>query len=181
MGLSPVFPGDSAVLHGSDLNMIKILCIGKMKDKALQALSSEYCKRISSFARIEVIEVKDESNAHADRESEAVRIKDIEAERVLGRLRDSDLVILLDLDGSMWDSEGFARRLEDWQQKAGKKGGDLVFVIAGSLGPGADLKKRSDLRWKLSDLTFTHLMTRVLILEQIYRGFTILHGRTYHK
>ena len=125
--------------------------------------------------------VKDESNAHAEREAEASRIKDSEAERALGRLRDPDLVVLLDLDGRMWDSEGFACRLKDWQQLAGQKGGDLVFVIAGSLGPGTALKKRADLRWKLSDLTFTHLMTRVLILEQIYRGFMILNGRTYHK
>lgn len=163
------------------INMIKILCIGKMKDKALQALSSEYVRRISAFARVEIIEVKDESNAHAEREAEASRIKDSEAERALGRLRDPDLVVLLDLDGRMWDSEGFACRLKDWQQLAGQKGGDLVFVIAGSLGPGTALKKRADLRWKLSDLTFTHLMTRVLILEQIYRGFMILNGRTYHK
>ena len=161
--------------------MIRILCIGKMKDRSLQSLSSEYVRRISAFSRIEIIEVKDEPNAHSEREAEAVRIKDCEAERALGRLRDSDLVILLDLDGHMWDSEGFAGRLKDWQQLAGQKGGDLVFVIAGSLGPGTSLKKRADLRWKLSDLTFTHLITRVLILEQIYRGFMILHGRTYHK
>ena len=81
----------------------------------------------------------------------------------------------------MWDSEKFARHLGSWQLKAGQKGGDLVFVIAGSLGPGSSLLARSDERWKLSDLTFTHLLTRVLILEQIYRGFMILHGRTYHK
>ena len=81
----------------------------------------------------------------------------------------------------MWDSEKFAQKLGSWQLKAGQKGGDLVFVIAGSLGPGKALLERSDVRWKLSDLTFTHLITRVLILEQIYRGFMILNGRTYHK
>ena len=110
-----------------------------------------------------------------------VRIKDSEAERVLAKLRDQDLVILLDLGGKMWDSEQFSQKLDNWQQKAGRKGGDLVFVIAGSLGPGTSLLRRADERWKLSDLTFTHLLTRVLILEQIYRGFMILHGRTYHK
>ena len=161
--------------------MIKIICIGKMKDKALQSLSSEYTKRISPFSKIEVVEVKDESNTHADREAEAVRIKDVEAGRVLARLRDCDLVVLLDLRGRMWDSESFARRLGSWQQEAGQRSGDLVFVIAGSLGPGAALTARADERWKLSDLTFTHLLTRVLILEQIYRGFMIGAGRSYHK
>lgn len=172
----------STVTKGSSSGqMIKIVCIGKMKDKALQSLVSEYTKRISPFSKIEILEVKDEPNTHAEREAEAVRVKDIEAERVLAKLRDSDLVVLLDLRGRMWDSEGFARKLAGWQQTAGQRSGDLVFVIAGSLGPGTALAARADERWKLSDLTFTHLLTRVLILEQIYRGFMILHGRTYHK
>lgn len=161
--------------------MIRLLCVGKMKDKALLSLTSEYVKRISAFTKVEILEVKDEPNTHAERDAEAIRIKDSEAERVLSKLRAQDLVILLDLGGKMWDSEKFSRQLDDWQQKAGQKGGDLVFVIAGSLGPGASLLRRSDVRWRLSDLTFTHLLTRVLILEQIYRGFMILHGRTYHK
>lgn len=161
--------------------MIRIICVGKMKDRALQSLVSEYLKRISSFSRAEILEVKDEPDTHSEREAEALRIKDCEAERVLSRLKDTDLVVLLDLHGRMWDSEEFAKQLGSWQQTAGQKGGSLVFVIAGSLGPGAALTKRADVRWKLSDLTFTHLMTRVLILEQIYRGFMILNGRAYHK
>lgn len=161
--------------------MIRLLCIGKMKGRALQTLAAEYVKRISSFSRVEVIEVKDEPNAHAERDAEAARIKDAEAERVMAKLRPADLVVLLDLHGRMWDSEGFSRQLDGWQQQSAQKGGDLVFVIAGSLGPGRALTDRADVRWKLSDLTFTHLLTRVLILEQIYRAFMILHGRTYHK
>lgn len=161
--------------------MIRILCIGKMKDKALQSLSTEYLKRISPFSRMDIVEVKDEPNTRAEREAETVRIRDAEAQRVLAKLRPADHVVLLDLGGRMWNSEGFAQQLDSWQQKAGQKGGDLVFVIAGSLGPGTDLVRRADVRWKLSDLTFTHLLTRVLILEQIYRAFMILHGRTYHK
>ena len=152
-----------------------------MKDRALQSVSDEYVKRISPFAKVEVIEVRDEPNAHAGRPAEAARIVDAEAVRAAAKLRDTDLAVLLDLHGKMWDSEGFARELGSWQQRAGQKGGDLVFAIAGSLGPGAALLARADVRWKLSDLTFTHLLTRVLVLEQIYRGFTILHGRTYHK
>lgn len=161
--------------------MIRLVCVGKMKDRALQSLVSEYVKRISAFSKVEVLEVRDEPNARAERDAEVTRIKDSEAERVLAKLRGQDLVILLDLGGKMWDSETFAQKLGSWQLKAGQKGGDLVFVIAGSLGPGSALLDRSDARWKLSDLTFTHLLTRVLILEQIYRGFMILHGRTYHK
>ena len=100
--------------------MIKIVCVGKMKDKALVSLTSEYTKRISPFSKVEILEVKDESNAHAEREAESERIKDLEAERVLAKLRGTDLVVLLDLHGRMWNSEDFARRLGDWQQKSGQ-------------------------------------------------------------
>ncbi len=156
---------------------ITILCIGHMKDKALASLQGEYIKRLSTFCRAEVIEVKDESNARSDRAGEAERIKDKEAEHALEKLRPSDYCILLDLHGTEWSSEKFAERLEGWQQKSSS----LVFVIAGSLGPGRALTERADERWKLSELTFTHLMTRVLVLEQIYRGFMIGAGREYHK
>jgi 23S rRNA (pseudouridine1915-N3)-methyltransferase len=100
-----------------------------------------------------------------------------EAERALARIRPDDFVILLDLHGQEWTSEDFAARLGSWQRTRRS----LVFVIAGSLGPAPALTARADVRWKLSSLTFTHLMTRILVLEQIYRGFMILNNRTYHK
>lgn len=156
---------------------ISLLCIGHMKDRSLQALQQEYCKRLQAFCHAEVLEVKDEASQHDDRPAEAARIRDAEAARALERIRPSDFVILLDLHGKSWDSEQFAEELAEWQLKSSH----LVFVIAGSLGPGAALLERANIRWKLSDLTFTHLMTRVLVLEQIYRGFMILNGRTYHK
>lgn len=157
--------------------MIKLLCIGKMKDRALQELEIEYCKRLQAFTRVEVLEVKDEPTDHMDREKETLLTKEREGERALARIRSSDFVILLDLHGRSWDSEEFARQLAHWQTS----GRNLVFVIAGSLGPSPSLVARADVRWKLSDLTFTHLMTRVIVLEQIYRGFMIGAGRSYHK
>lgn len=156
---------------------VTILCIGHMKDKSLDTLQREYLKRLSAFCKAEVMEVKDEANAHADRPAEAQLIKDREAERALEKIRPSDFCILLDLHGKEWSSEEFAAQLASWQCRASS----LVFVIAGSLGPGEALLARANARWKLSDLTFTHLMTRVLVLEQIYRGFMIDAGRAYHK
>ncbi len=156
---------------------ITILCIGHMKDKALASLQNEYVKRLSAFCKAEVIEVKDEANTHADRPGEAELIKEKEAAHALEKIRPSDLCILLDLHGKEWTSEDFAEQLAGWQLRSS----NLVFVIAGSLGPGKALLERADQRWKLSDLTFTHLMTRVLVLEQIYRGFMIGAGRAYHK
>ena len=157
--------------------MIRILCIGKMKDKALQSLQEEYTRRLRPFVKTEIIEVRDEPNDLAHREKEAALVKEKEGERALSQIRDSDFVILLDLHGSHFDSETFARKLEDWQRTSP----DLTFVIAGSLGPSPALVARANARWKLSDLTFTHLMTRVLVLEQIYRAFMIRGGRKYHK
>lgn len=156
---------------------ITILAIGRMKDASLSALTTEYVKRLSAFAKVKVVEVKDEANDHADRPAEAQRIKDIEASRALEKVANSDLVILLDLHGKEWSSEAFAAQLAGWQTRSSH----LIFVIAGSLGPGEALVQRANVRWKLSDLTFTHLMTRVLVLEQIYRGFMINAGRSYHK
>lgn len=157
--------------------MIRIICIGKMKDKALHMLEEEYIKRLKAFTRAEVLEVRDEPNDLTSREKEATIAKEKEGERALAQIRESDFVILLDLHGSHWDSETFARKLAEWQMQSSS----LVFVIAGSLGPSPALLARANVRWKLSDLTFTHLMTRVLVLEQIYRAYMIQNGRKYHK
>ena len=156
---------------------ITLLCIGHMKDKALASLQTEYVKRLSAFCHVEIVEVKDEANRRPDRPAQARIIKDMEAQRVLERIRPTDLVVLLDLQGTEWTSEQFSKKLDGWRQSSHV----LTFVIAGSLGPGDALLQRADVRWKLSELTFTHLMARVLVLEQIYRGFMIAEGRTYHK
>ncbi|MDB7983946.1 23S rRNA (pseudouridine(1915)-N(3))-methyltransferase RlmH [Faecalicoccus pleomorphus] len=157
--------------------MITLLCVGKNKEKALCQLENEYVKRIQPFSKLQVMEVKDESNVHMERDKEAELIKEKEGKRVLEKIRPQDFVILLDLHGKMPDSISFSNQLESWFMKSS----DLVFVIAGSLGPSNDLVKRANVRWKLSDLTFTHLMTRILVLEQIYRAFMIQNGRSYHK
>jgi len=157
--------------------LITLLCVGKNKEKALCQLENEYVKRIQPFSKLQVIEVKDESNVHMERDKEAELIREKEGKRILEKIRPQDFVILLDLHGKMLDSILFSNQLESWFMKSS----DLVFVIAGSLGPSNDLVKRANVRWKLSDLTFTHLMTRILVLEQIYRAFMIQNGRSYHK
>lgn len=157
--------------------MITLLCVGKNKEKALCQLENEYVKRIQPFSKLQVMEVKDESNVHMERDKEAELIREKEGKRILEKIRPQDFVILLDLHGKMLDSISFSNQLESWFMKSS----DLVFVIAGSLGPSNDLVKRANVRWKLSDLTFTHLMTRILVLEQIYRAFMIQNGRSYHK
>lgn len=157
--------------------MITLLTVGKLKDKSLKILTDEYVKRISAFDTVHIIEVKDEPNRNTDREKEIFLVKQREGERALAKIRPDDFVVLLDLHGKEWDSEGFSENFGKWRDQHRR----LTFVIAGSLGPSPALVKRADVRWKLSSLTFTHLMTRVLVLEQIYRAFMILNHRVYHK
>ncbi len=157
--------------------MIRLLCVGKNKDKALTGLEAEYLKRLQAFDKVQIEEVKDEPESKNGHAGDETRIKDVEADRLLARIKERDFVVLLDLHGRMLDSEQFARKRDEWSSRPG----DLVFVIAGSLGPGDKIVSRADYRWKLSDLTFTHLMVRPLVLEQVYRSFMIVNGRRYHK
>lgn len=156
---------------------MKLIAVGKNKDKALQVLEKEYLKRLSPFTKFEILEVKDESNDLSFRESESEKIKNIEGIRVLEKIRPTDFVVLLDLHGTMESSETFAKKVDSWLATHS----NIVFVIAGSLGPSKPLVQRANVRWKLSDLTFTHLFTRVLVLEQLYRAYMINNNRKYHK
>lgn len=152
--------------------MIKIIGIGKIKDKNLQALIDDYAKKINRYHKIEVIEVKDEPIKDDEKS-----VLDIEADRALSKIKDGEYVILLDLHGKATDSVSFAKHLDSLFIK----NSHLTFVIGGSLGLGEKLINRADERLKLSEMTFLHGMTRLILLEQIYRGFKILNNETYHK
>lgn len=158
--------------------MIKILAVGKIKEKAMLALIDEYRKRLSPFTKVEIAEVNDEHAPQTNSDAENEQVKEKEGRRLLAQIKENDFVILLDLWGKMFDSEGFAKKIDQLQTQGNST---LVFVIAGSLGPSKEIVDRSNLRWKLSDLTFTHQMTRVLVLEQIYRAYMINNHRPYHK
>ena len=157
--------------------MIKLIAIGKNKDKALQSLEKEYMKRLSAFCKFSKIEVKDEANEHVSREAEVLLVKEKEGNRVLEKLSDQDFVVLLDLHGKMIDSETFAKNLDTWQMKHS----NIVFVIGGSIGLDTAILKRSDYALSFSKMTFPHQLMRVILLEQIYRSYRIMRGEPYHK
>lgn len=152
--------------------MIKLICVGKIKDKNLKALIEDYCDKIRHYHKLEVIEVRDEPI----RDNE-ISVLNTEADRVLSRIDESDHVILLDLHGKACDSMAFAAKMD----KLFISHPRICFVIGGSLGLGEALVRRADERLKLSDMTFLHQITRLIILEQIYRAFKILNNETYHK
>lgn len=152
--------------------MIKLVCIGKIKDTNLKALIDDYTKKINRYHKIEVIEVKDEPIKDNDK-----YVLETEANRVLDKIGNDEYVILLDLHGKEIDSVSFANKID----KLFISNSKICFVIGGSLGLGEQLIKRANYRLKISDMTFLHQMTRLIILEQIYRAFKILSNETYHK
>jgi len=152
--------------------MIKIVCVGKVKDKNLINLIDDYKSKINHYHKIEIIEVKDE--AIKDNEEEVLKI---EGDRILSRIEPSDYVITCDLHGKSVDSITLSKKID----KAFINNPKLTFVIGGSLGLSDDVRKRSNELLKLSDLTFLHQMTRLILLEQIYRSYKIIRNETYHK
>lgn len=158
--------------------MIKVIGIGKIKDQHLKKIMDEYIKRLRAYTKIEMIEVNDEPALDKYSDAENRNVITVEGKRALSKIKDKEYVILLDLHGEMLDSEQLAKQLETIQTYHSS---DITFVIGGSLGVSEDLINRSNMRWKLSDLTFTHQFVRLLILEQIYRAYKINHHETYHK
>lgn len=152
--------------------MLKLICVGKVKNEHLKALIDDYTKRIGKYHKLEVIEVKDEPIRDNEKE-----VLDIEATRILSKIDKDDYVILLDLHGTSLDSISLAKKIDNLFNNYSK----ITFVIGGSLGLGEDIRKRANYKLKLSDMTFLHQMTRLIILEQIYRSFKILNNETYHK
>ena len=152
--------------------MIRLVCVGKVRDEHLLALISDYQKKISRYHKLEIIEVRDEPIRDNEKQ-----VLDIEADRLLNVIDKNDYVILLDLHGRSIDSPGFAEKLDQLFIRYPK----ICFVIGGSLGLGEKILARANERMKLSDLTFLHQMTRLILLEQIYRAFKILNHETYHK
>jgi 23S rRNA (pseudouridine1915-N3)-methyltransferase len=157
---------------------INLLTVGKLKEKYWTGAVEEYSKRLSSYCKVNVVEVPDEptpDNASAAQE-EAIKKK--EADKLLGKIGERDYVIALVIDGKGLSSEEFAEHLD---KMAGQGYSTFTFVIGGSLGLHQDVVKRANLKLSFSKFTFPHQMVRVILLEQVYRAFRIQRGEPYHK
>lgn len=157
--------------------MIKIVAVGKIKEKYLKDGINEYAKRLSPYTKLEIIEVLDE-NTYEDKPALNEQIKQIEGQRILSKIGKDDFVVALDLHGEGFNSEKLAKKLADINAYRTSK---ITFVIAGSLGYSKEVLQRADLRWKLSDCTFPHQLVRLLLIEQIYRCYKINNHEPYHK
>lgn len=158
--------------------MIKIIACGKLKEKWMKEGIAEYVKRIRPYDKIEVIEVQDEKAPETNSAAENEQVKIVEGQRLLKNVRDDEYLILLDLAGQDIDSVALANKIQDCYNHARSK---ITFVIGGSLGLSSELIARADFRWRISKVTFPHQLCRILVVEQIYRSFRILHNEPYHK
>ena len=156
---------------------IKIYAIGKIKD-FYKLGCDEYIKRLSSYTQIEVVELKDEPIPDRPSESEILKAKKLEGNRVLSQLKEKEYLIALDLDKKQMTSEDFSEYLKG---KLESNGAHISFVIGGSYGLSDELKARVNDSVSLSKLTFPHQLARLVLLEQIFRAFKILNNETYHK
>lgn len=157
---------------------IKILCVGKIKEKFYRDAIAEYEKRLSRYCKLSIIEVADEKTPDKCSQTEELLIKEKEAARLLSHVKDNDHLIALAIDGKSYDSVSFADHLE---QLAVSGTSNLVFVIGGSLGLHNDILCKCKERLSFSAMTFPHQLMRVILLEQLYRSYRIRNHEPYHK
>ena len=156
---------------------IRIICVGKFKEKYWEAASAEYMKRLGAYCSVSVTEVREEKlPAHASRaDEENVILK--EGKSILEKTTAGDYVIALDIGGRELSSEELAAKIADVSFTSST----IDFIIGGSLGLSAEVKKRADMRLSFGKITLPHQLARVVLLEQVYRAFKINAGETYHK
>lgn len=157
---------------------ITVITVGKIKEKYLKDAIAEYSKRLGRYCKLEILEVADEKTPDGASETVEEAIREKEGERILKYIKDDAYVITLEIGGKMLSSEELADRIETLGVQ-GKS--HLTFVIGGSIGLGQAVLKRSDYALSFSKMTFPHQLMRVILLEQIYRGYRIINGEPYHK
>lgn len=157
---------------------IKIITVGRIKEKFYVNAIKEYTKRLSAYCKLEEIEVADEKCPEQLSEKEMLQVKAKEGQKILSKIKDSDYVIALAINGKMLSSEALAKHMKDLGIQ-GKS--DLAFVIGGSLGLADEVMKRSNYQLSFSKMTFPHQLMKVVLTEQVYRAFKIMKNEPYHK
>lgn len=157
---------------------IEIIAVGKLKEKYLKQGMEEYLKRLKRYATVSVIEVKDEATEEGLSPQEELMILQKEAESILKRIDEQRKIIVLAIEGDLVTSEQLAKQLEQYAISGNSK---VTFIIGGSLGLHEQLKAKADRRISFGRITLPHQLMRLVLVEQIYRSFRIIHGHAYHK
>lgn len=164
-------------MNGFDMK-ITVLCVGKVKEKFYRDAIDEFSKRLSRYCKMEIVEVADEKTQEQASDVEIRLVKEKEGERLLKNIKEDAYVITLCIDGKQLDSEELSEKME----KLGVQGvSHIYFIIGGSLGLADEVIKRADFKLSFSKMTFPHQLMRVILLEQIYRGYRIMNNEPYHK
>lgn len=157
---------------------VSILCVGKVKEKFYREAIDEFTKRLGRYCKLEIIEVADEKTDEQASDTEIRLVKEKEGERLLKNIKEDAYVIALCIDGKQLDSEELSEKIE----KLGIQGiSHICFIIGGSLGLSDAVVKRADFKLSFSKMTFPHQLMRLILLEQIYRGYRIMNHEPYHK
>ncbi len=157
---------------------ITVLCVGKIKEKYFTDAVKEYTKRLSRYCKPEIIEVADEKTPDRASEHEEELIRKKEGERLKKYIKEDSYVIALAIEGKQYSSEEFADKLH----RLGLHGeSHIIFLIGGSIGLWEELLQEADELLSFSKMTFPHQLMRVVLLEQVYRGYRIMNGEPYHK
>lgn len=157
---------------------IKIIAVGKLKEKYLKQGIAEYVKRLGSYCKLEMIEVNDEKAPENLSDKEMELIKEKEGERILAKVSDQSYVFALAINGKQYESTTFADQIN----QLGIQGkSNITFIIGGSLGLSNQVLKRADQEISFGKLTFPHQLMRLVLVEQVYRAFRIMNGHAYHK
>lgn len=157
---------------------IKIIAVGKIKESYLRDGLQEYLKRLGAYAKVQILEVADEKTPDRASQAEEEQIRLKESTKMARYIEPGDFLIALDIQGKMFDSEGLAGFMEGLAI-AGKS--SLAFLIGGSLGLHKSILDQAQQRLSFSKMTFPHQLMRLILLEQVYRGFKIIKGEPYHK
>ncbi|MEG1458330.1 MAG: 23S rRNA (pseudouridine(1915)-N(3))-methyltransferase RlmH [Acetivibrio sp.] len=157
---------------------ITVLSVGKIKETYFTLGIQEYTKRLSRYCKFEMIEVPDEKTPDRASETEERQIKEKEGERLKRYIKEDAYVVALAIEGESLDSIELSRKIE----KLGIDGvSHIIFIIGGSLGLDESILNRADCKLSFSRMTFPHQMMRMILLEQVYRGYRIMKGEPYHK
>ncbi len=157
---------------------ITIIAIGKLKERFIRDGIDEYLKRLSSLAKVRILELAEEKAPENLSENEMLIVKQKEGARILQQIKDNQYVIALAIEGELLNSEELAKEIDNLSIY-GKS--HIVFVIGGSLGLSQEVYKKADKLLSFSKMTFPHQMMRLILIEQIYRAFKINRGEPYHK
>jgi 23S rRNA (pseudouridine1915-N3)-methyltransferase len=157
---------------------ITVACVGKIKEKYYQQAVEEYSKRLGRYCRLDIIQVADEKTPDNAPDSLNEKIRELEGRRLLGQIPQEAYVVALAIEGKQLDSPELAAFIG----RLGVEGkSHIVIVIGGSLGLSDEVLRRADFKLSFSRMTFPHQLMRVILLEQVYRGFRILNNEPYHK